>query len=271
MQRINNPRINVPVEISLIASSIRFWLWAPFINSLLDNDVTFEVILVGDFEEKAVEVHKAISARMKDTQVFKIIRTGHIKPAQCYEIARRAAVGRLIHWTADDCEYSPKALDNICKFYDMFISRGCVSQDLILSIQTIESGYFFKMDDHRFFYKDQSSPLMAPLGVLRREYLDSLGGFDRRFVSGQWENDVVMRSYAAGGTVAVYSGAVITIDHHEKHLGNLGSKFRSAYLEDRGVLESLWPGGKIKKEVDLEPYSDESILTKSQGNRGIWV
>ena len=141
---------------------------------------------------------------------------------------------------------------------------------------------------------------MAPLGFMSRRFLDRLGGVDQRYVAGQYENDFVMRAVADGGRVYKYEEVCVNIDHIIKH-GNT-TKFWSGYEEDRKVLEGSWVIGGwkpmptpflgllptqqtqnafwyypiINNEVTLVrqdlfvPFEDTDILTKSQGNKGVW-
>ena len=133
---------------------------------------------------------------------------------------------------------------------------------------------------------------MAPLGFIGKDWLDRLGGLDRRYISGQYENDIVMRSNFGGGQVVKYEDAVVSINHKKKH-GNT-TKFWDDYDHDRKVLESSWvvggyaprPGIALdltdkvafypipNKEVSLtqldkfEPYEDTDLLVKSQSFKG---
>ena len=220
--------------------------------------------------------------------MFKYIHTGNIKPAQCYEIARRNATGELVCWVADDCEF---ANDVIGKAYNFWKERN--NEKLILSIQTKESGYnlpngaLFDMRIHRFFGGANSTPLMAPLGMISRAFLNHLGGIDRRYISGQYENDIVMRAYQEGGTVKIFGDATcfIDIDHLGKSFITGESKtendflkrpFAEGYPNDRKVLESSWSDSLLhmkKERADkFEPFEDKDILIKSQSNNiSRWV
>ena len=40
---------------------------------------------------------------------------------------------------------------------------------------------------------------MAPIGMMNRKYFQELGGIDRRFICGQWDNDLMIRIYNDGG------------------------------------------------------------------------
>jgi len=228
---------------------------------------------------------------------FKWIETSNIKPAQCYEIARRHCSGEVVIWIADDCEFPN---DVIGKAYRYWKSQN--NEKLILSIQTKESGYglpngaLFDMNQHRFFGGSNNSPLMAPLGMMSRNFLDQLGGIDRRYVSGQYENDIVMRAIVDGGKVEIFGDdkTFIDIDHLAKSImigestnerDFLDRPFAKGYEKDREVLEKSWtvskgimsmrsisPGNKIFQRTDkFEPFEDVELTEKSQSNKGIWI
>lgn len=86
------------IKISIIASAVRKQWFELFLNSLVGAKIPIEVIFVGRLSQEEVK-------EFYNCPYFKYITTGDIKPAQCYEIARRAATGELIHFSADDCEY----------------------------------------------------------------------------------------------------------------------------------------------------------------------
>lgn len=141
------------------------------------------------------------------------------------------------------------------------------------------------MNIHRFFGSKTGTPLMAPLGMISREYFDELGGIDRRYVCGQYENDVVMRALADGGGVKIFSykDAYIDIDHLGKSylIGESKTQndfikrpFALGYVKDREVLERSWVRNGVvstQRTDTFEPYLDADILTESQSNRGVWV
>lgn len=269
------------MKISLIASSIRPWLWMEFMDSLLNTSIEYEVIFVGDLTTFQVRPYLA------KYPTLKYIHTGNIKPAQCYEIARRNATGELIMWVADDCEFSSGLLDQLYTFWN-----SLDEWKTLVSVKTNENSSNNDLDHHRFFGFNVNAPLMAPLGIMDRAYLDSLGGFDRRYTAGQYENDVAMRVYADGGNVVKYEDGCVFIEHLKKHGG--GTKFWNSYQADRKVLEDTWVRGGFqiakpklmvmgrgdtvpyyhfplenrevlrKPQLPFEPYSDVDILTVSQ-------
>lgn len=280
------------MKISLFASSVRCWLWNEFMRNLSTNAIEYEVVFAGDLNEYQTRPF------LKKYPSLKYIHTGKIKPSQCYEAARRACTGELVFWVCDDAEFSPNLLDNVYKFW-----HNQNYLETIVSVKTNEDSKNNNLDDHRFFGGNVNTPLMAPLGVMNRMYLDNLGGIDQRYISGQYENDIVMRVLENGGKVVKYEEGCVYIEHIIKH--GKGTKFWTSYEEDRKVLENSWVKGGyepppksfaiympfrqesepmvaryypvtnrevLKKRQDtFVPFSDEDLLTKNQGQAGIWA
>jgi hypothetical protein len=240
------------IQFSICASALRPKQWEATYNSLKQNDLKWELIYVGP---------NPPLVQLPDN--FKYI-SSKTKPSQCYQIAFNEAKGELINWTADDSIYPPNALDKVYEFFKMFNNRK-----LVVAFRTVEDGRDIT-EFHRLRGKDPNAPRMAPFGVMNREFFNELGGYDRRFICGQSENDVVMRAYEAGGQLEIAPVPVI-VNHKEAHHDTV---FRSGfYKEDRKVLENSWilDGIIQQKRLDaFEPFSKENILTETQSQRGIW-
>lgn len=239
-------------KISLVASSIRPHLWNDMYQSLLSNNISWEVVMVGPNPGTPPPNFKYIQS--------------HVKPAQCYEIGFRNATGELISWTADDATYSPGALDQAYEHWKALNNRKAM-----IAFRTVEDGRDIT-DVHRLRGRDNSAPRMAPFGLINREFFNELGGYDRRFMCGQSENDIVMRVYEAGGMLEVSNTASALVHHEKAHFS--GTVFRQEYYHhDRRVLENSWIcNGQIltKRSDPVEPFDNKEILTKTQGPFGIW-
>lgn len=276
------------IKVSLFASAIRVKLWPSLFFSLAGTEVDYEVVFAGG------------PLYFVDDFKFKYIPTANIKPSQCYEIARRNCIGEVIVWMADDCEFKG---DIISKAYYYWKAKR--RDKLILSLQTEESGIWQDMEYHRFFGGDNKTPLMAPIGMASKAFIEELGGLDRRYVCGQYENDLVMRAYAAGGSVEVFGDrtSYVEINHREKSIssGETTQKehyerrpFAMGYTIDRAVLERSWcrmneaklfaaikDGQKVVYNKDVydmllnrsdafEPFAKDISLIQSESNKGIW-
>jgi GT2 family glycosyltransferase len=220
-------------------------------NSLCDNNLDWEMIMVGPY------VGSAPGPRFKHIYAT-------VKPAQCYEIAFRNASGELITWTADDSVYSSRAVDTMYRFFKSFNTNK-----LVTAFRTVEDGRDIT-EVHRFRGKDMSSPRMAPFGVVDRKLFNELGGYDKRFLCGQSENDVVMRILEIGGSVELCNEAKAIASHLEAHRD--GTKFRTDnYHIDRKALEEAWVLDRViqtKRLSSVQSYENENITTITQGENG---
>jgi len=279
------------IKVSLIASSVRPQLYESFFKSLEGTSVEYEVVFSGnkimaqeddmDWKDSYHDDEKMVFVREGK---HKYILTKNLKPAQCYEIARREAKGECILWVADDCEFPN---DVVGKAYKHWKEQN--DEKLILSIQTKESGYgnpkgsLFNMDLHRFHGGRRSTPLMAPLGLISRKFLESLGGFDKKYICGQYENQVVIQAIVDGGKVEIFGNdkCFIDIDHLGKSIAigeSIDEKsfqhrpFAKGYSHDRKILEEYckFENGKIIVTGKFEPYNEVDILNKSQSYKGEW-
>lgn len=259
------------VKVSLFASSVRPKLYPQLFSSLEGTSVEYEVVFAGNVNPPQNNLNDVgLNVwRSSPPNNFKYILTENIKPAQCYEIARRHCTGEVVCWTADDAIY-PK--DCIGKAYNFWKKQN--NEKCILSLLTRErytEHYFMtELDDHTL--KGRNTPLMAPFAMMSRAYLDKLGGVDRRYICGQYENDIVMRIYEDGGELIKFKEAPILVDHFVGHGGvttveGYNRPFGKGYPHDRKILEGSWikDGCVMKKRQDaFEPFSDEDILVKSQ-------
>lgn len=253
------------IKVSLFASAIRIPFYPTFLKSLKGTSIPYEVVFAGHNTPEEIAPIKA------EYPEFKYIHTANIKPAQCYEVARRHCVGETIQWTADDCEYSPDLMGKAYNYWKSFND-----EKIILSLQTKENGQFCDMRVHSFFGCQFHTPLMAPLALMSNKLMANLGGFDRRYICGQYENDAVMRVVAIGGRVEIFGDKdnMINIDHYARH--GIHRPFALGYNHDRYILESSWTNGQgsmMDQRADVfEPYIDDDILTKSQSfNNKLWI
>ena len=265
------------VKISIVAPTIRPHLWKELYDSCLQNTLEWEIVFVGPGDWNY----------MVPGPNFRYIQSP-TKPAQCYEIGFRAAQGELLHWSTDDCTYAPQALDNVYKYY-----KELDTEKQIIAIRPNEDGR--EITNHTF--KGGNTTPMAPFGVMSTRLFHELGGYDKQFICGQSENDVVMRVFEIGGVYRYCPSSMVLVCHNKGHGGT--SVFRGGvddkpgfYGEDRKVLEPLWitdAGMKIltgvKASDDLvnwadfmrktrsrpvDRFDDKDLQTVTQGPKGIW-
>ena len=274
------------IKISLFGSCVRPHLWRDFLNSLKGNKYPYEVVFVGFIDQELWQPF------VDEYPEFRYIQTEDIKPAQCYEVGRRYSKGELVCWIADDCVFSEGFVDKVVDYW-----HSLNNPKAVISCRTNENGQNETMQNHRFFGRNRNTPLMAPIGVMNREYLDKLGGFDRRFLCGQYENNCVAMVLADGGRVYLNEDVCVSIDHKNAHGSE--TNFWNGYNEDRETLENSWVIGGFKPSPEPlliiqglkqpyyfyplnnteftlsrndrhEPFEDKDILIKSQSRRGQW-
>ena len=102
---------------------------------------------------------------------------------------------------------------------------------------------------------------------INRNFYLSSGGYDKNFIAGQANNDVILRLYTLGARVLFDSRAQLYIHHNEAHA--LGTSQGTGWDErDRAYLESLWiKNGRLnnKRAKEFEPFEDKDIQTVNQG------
>jgi hypothetical protein len=244
------------MDISLVMSSKRPQWVGELCESLKSNKCEYEVILVGDIDDAGLP------------ECVRVIKT-KVKPAQCWEIGMRAANGRLVCYTADDTTYSEGALDSMVALFD-----AAKDENIMAGFTTVEDGVDTTMN-HRFWQPDNSSPLCSPVGVMTKKLWLELGGICKKFVGGQWENDISMRVRANGGNIIINTKAICYLDHVKKHTEPIPeSTMVLGYLQGRSILEPLWMRGHhwtLERSSPVERFEDEGILEKSQGeNKIVW-
>lgn len=280
-------------KVTVIASSVRPWLWDECLESLRKNERTkYEVLFAGNLDKFQV---RPFIKRFPELGYIH----SPVKPAQCYQLSfLHADFESLILYIADDAEFDPGLLD---KSVDLYLEQD--NPKAIISLRTNENGRAYGTEVHTLLGWNVNTPLMAPIGLVSQRFIAELGGFDRRFICGQWENDFVMRAYANGGTVIPFDeGPWVHIAHEIKHKTYFDSPnpFWSSYDKDRIVLENTWVKGgyrpstpivkvtfpdtrevtnfkildnrKVLKtpQLPFEPYDDVDLLKKNQGPTGIW-
>jgi len=192
---------------------------------------------------------------------FKVIYS-QVKPVQCVEIALKCAEGEVIHWTADDTTYNDFAFDEA---YNLYLQGN---RQTMVAFRNIEDGVE-STEQHYFYSKD--APRMMPFGIMNREYALDLGRVDRRFIAGQWDNDLVMRAYSKGSNMLLSIDSIAYTEHNKKH----GSEWnlRDVWDYETKLLKSLWfRNGKwnLQRFDKVENFQEENILTITQEPTGRW-
>lgn len=243
-------------DVSIVASANRVKFWERFYRSLESNKCRWEVIFVGD---------TAPITTLPSN--FRWIEAT-VKPAQCYEIGFRAAKGETIHWSADDADYRyANNHDNIDRAWSHYLRFKQQFNDdkTVIAMRPIEDGGDV-YDFHHFFGGWHHTPIMAPFALISSRFLNKeLGGYDNRFVSGQSENDVIMRVFEAGGRVELCMDCYLYVHHREVHPQAAGeNKFRQFYDVDRKFLEDAWVVGGYGAYKDSSSGNKQVSISKTR-------
>ena len=240
-------------DISLVFPYSRPQLIRDVLKSLEGNKCSYELVMLGEEPIDYVLPH------------FCTVIISHVKPAQLWEAGMRRAQGKLVCWTADDAEYSPNALDLIVSTF-----VEIPNPKLFVGMRTFDDG-IENTYNNRLYQPNPSTPLCSTVGVVRKSFWLELGGIDRRFVGGQWENDISMRILEAGGTFFIHKYVICFLEHKKKHGKPMEeSTMVIGYSQGRSVLEPLWLDGRNfsgKRRDAVQVFSDEGILEKSQGEK----
>lgn len=262
------------MDISIFMAGARPKWWPRLYESLKENRCKWELIIIGP--------------NRPDFNLPENFRYEHCiyKPTQAYSAGAYLSKGKIIGYSADDAVYERNALDLIVD------ASNRLGKKTILTQVTVENGKDVT-EEHHFFRHCPKTPVMAPMAFFNREWFWEIGGYDRNFVSGQSENDLVMRAYQDGGKVQLVPLSKVYLNHEEVHGGfinkikyRLGkNSFRTGYFNDRRYLEECWvkEGYGTYNEKTLEhgtispirllphhPFDYKNILTVPQGPSGRW-
>ena len=237
-------------KISIFAPALRPQNWMDLYKSIGENDVEFELVFVGPNQP---------DYRLPNN--FRFIRS-LVKPTQCLEIALRNTTADLVMPMADDTFFKrSRPLDRLYETY-----KNYNNDKIILSCRYMLNGEDLSESAH---FDGINSPIMPLAGLMSRNLLMNIGGYDKNFIAIQGELDIAMRVHALGGDV-ILSDVFLEEDKDK----NAGSELCNEFWgHDRGLLKSLWTkNGKIHfcRTKPVESFDDLNILKASQGPRGRW-
>lgn len=252
-------------DISIYGTASRPENWMEVIETIGDNEVSWDMIFVGP--------NLPVCEMPKN---FRFIQT-FVKPSQCLEIGARATTADLIMNLTDDVLIkTPNKQNPLDKLYQTYQEQN--NEKVFVSCRFMLRGEDCSLTCHRFFQHDQSSPVLGVCCLKSRKYYMELGGLDRKFIAMSGDTDMHMRVHVDGGEI------ILSEDVYVDEVAALsrGSWVATEnWAHDRTyLLEGLWtkpgPGifGKVitfERTMSFESFSDERILEESQGPKGRWV
>lgn len=242
------------MKISLIAPAHRTEIWRTFYQGIITN-LDFEIIFVTDKEPKPEEVEGLKNLKW-------IYST--VKPAQCFEIAYRNSTGDAILWCGDDLIYSPYTLDHVVTMFNSFFNYN-----VMIIVRYWEDGHEATQNlSPPWDCKVQ----LATTALIHKKAIEAVGGLaDATFVSGHWDADLMMRIYANGGKGYICPFAVAYEPHNQLH--KIEHNFADFWKWELDYFTSLWyKDGKttFNRQKPFISYTEENLLSLSQGNPGKW-
>ena len=237
-------------KISIFATAHRPKNWMDLYKSIGENDVEFELVFVGPNQP---------DYRLPNN--FRFIRS-LVKPTQCLEIALRNTTADLVIAMADDCMFKgSRPLDRLYETY-----KNYNNDKIIISCRYMLNGEDLSESAH---FDGINSPIMPLAGLMSRNLLMNIGGYDKNFIAIQGELDIAMRVHALGGDV-ILSDVFLEEDKDQSAGSELCNEF---WEHDRGLLLSLWTKNRkvhFCRAKPVESFDDLNILKASQGPRGRW-
>lgn len=193
----------------VVASHARHLRLRWLLNALEDQTLAsdrWEVVLVHDYDaetaERVIERHPlATAGRARHTA----IEPGTGSPAKQRNIGWRAARGRLVAFTDDDCRPTPEWLERLLEAAEA--SPGAVVQGATRP-DPFEAGV--GAGPHvRTMHIEPVGPYAQTCNILYpRDLLERLEGFDERAISGE-DTGLSLRARAAGATVVPAPRALV--------------------------------------------------------------
>ena len=242
--------------ISIYLSAIRPQLWQRMYDSLSLNNVSFEIIFVGD-------VSPTFTLPDNCCHIY-----SPVKPTQCAEIGFRACTGEFCLFASDDMIFQDHCLDILI---DRFRSTG--REDIAVSCMHKAGGKIIPLNRCKFIPGRADSPNLPMAAIYKTEVYHSLGPRDRNFVCTYADLDVAMRLYERGGITIYVENCVVeeilipgtTVDMYDTGLNWLGKDI------DWPLVCDLWMENNVfltNRKRPVEPFVEEGLLIESQGRKG---
>lgn len=210
------------MKLSVVFPSIRPHLWPQCLNSVLQNSIEVEFIIVGPPLKKS-------TPELPTTAVRYI--TTNARPATCWEMGTRAANNELLCLTCDDFTYTPGFFDAVHRLavmrrnpYDSFSARYLNNNEEQIAGQMM--------------FGRTSMPLLPVGGVAYTEDHHKIGGVDKEFSGSFWDTDLFTRFFVQGGRTTLLCG------HRTDEVGKESNLLSRNADHDYAVFHMLWFRGK---------------------------
>jgi hypothetical protein len=218
-------------KISVICSSNRPKKWKKVCKDLSSStEVDFEILFAGPKKSKNIEFNDRVRFIKNDFSYGKSA-----------ELAVRQARGEYVMPISDDVLFSDKILDKLYFDYASRIRNKCVVVSPIMA--NIEGEAL--MPHMRLSRKDLFSPILTIAGLYNRRVWNDLGGLDMRLPITQWDIDMSLRFYQAGGAPFLAPDCYIILDNIPGKLHNTkDSRNNLQFLQQCWMIKTKIPGQK---------------------------
>lgn len=245
--------------VSICGSAIRTEVWESFYRHTARTRIAFEVIFAGPKKPR-------FSAPANFHFIWSVV-----KPAQCHEIAMRAASGKYVMLIADDILLNENALDSLVEQHESLADEGAIVGVRYLTHDGTPAG---KMTDHtdmcRLYPEDRGSLVLPGGSMYRKSLFDAMHGFDRRFIAYFMDWDLILRARSQEARVLFSPHAAMIEVCYGKSVHAEGRY----WAPDKELIRSLWTNeDKSMKDVRSDahqPFGYETIEMATQGPRGKW-
>jgi hypothetical protein len=202
-----------------------------------------------------------------------------VKPAQCIEIASRNAHGEFLVPSADDCvPIEDDYLDKM-KFY----LNSLDTNKVLIGGRFKWAGKIRDMTEQVINWDIPNSTIVPMCPAFRADIWHKLGGIDCRFIHAYWDLDLTMRFLEYGFTQFVTPDVIWEeldlemVDYAPGHTMRSERLFVKTGDVGRALLNLFWVKSPLvdppseswviskKRLSPVEPFSDQDILTKTQG------
>jgi GT2 family glycosyltransferase len=204
----------------------------------------FELIVVNDGDSALPEIPMALSGSLQ----LLMLHQANLGPAAARNFGSRRAQGEFLAFTDDDCEPSPKWLDELSRHLETDPSAMVGGRtENALSGNSCSAASQLLIDFLYTHYLEDGLPQFFTsnnMAVARGEFAD-VGGFDEHFPLPAAEDREFCSRWRTAGRRMIYApGALI---HHSHHLTPTGF-FRQHFRYGRGACQFRKRRAELREE-----------------------
>jgi len=246
------------IKFSIISPAIRTENWLKIYNSVISDNISFEMIFAGPRKPN-----------FKLPRNFKYIKT-NVKPAQCWEILYKKARGKYIMNIGDDYIFKTEKPLKILSRELSSIKEKKILLGLRYIFRNIDQT---KMLTIKINNNETESELLPMSPPLKKKLWYKYGRFDSRFICTLMDGDFFLRMVKDGYKV---KHSAVIISEEEKLEDN--RKMSRDYMRlDQKLIIKLWTK-KVKDKLiftkernePVKNYKTKTLMAISEEPCGRW-